>query len=152
MLTINKSIKKLKEVPSAKMEVQEEVAGDAAALEELVAHYESIIDEDTGISDFIIEFHERILKQLRTLKKMKLQETHNSTRKSEVPFQSILEKVDEVPMTEGEKVETQEIGDPSDLVGEGEEVETVEVKMVQKMPMPKRPQGRRHVAPPPMKK
>ena len=90
--------------------------------------------------------------EVKMVQKMPMPKRPQGRRHSEVPFQSILEKVDEVPMTEGEKVETQEIGDPSDLVGEGEEVETVEVKMGQKMPMPKKPQGRRHVAPPPMKK
>ena len=74
MQGIQKSIKKLKELPSEKADMEEDAAGDPSGLEELVAHYESMLEENTGISDFIIEFHERILRQLRTLKKMKGQE------------------------------------------------------------------------------
>ena len=58
--------------------------------------------------------------------------------------------MDEVPATEVEKVEVEEINVSSRVMGE-EEVEPMEVERVQKMPMPKRAQGRRQV-PPPMKK
>lgn len=47
-------------------------------------------------------------------------------------------------------MEVEEINVSSRVMGE-EEVEPVEVERVQKMPMPKRAQGRRQV-PPPMKK